>query len=411
MIRKISLSTFVPDLVLCGKYQNPYPISIKSDEDYLLLSYITLASLGKREYSLSIPKFVTKNNETFEVLGLLQAEMGKTYTGGITFPNHEYKLINKVIGWFEKELNISSEKWGWYITLNINKPEDQGYKEEIEKKVVKHWLAKTKIKDHTKNPTTVSYIKNTKNKKLKPHDYGTLSIQYKSNLFSQIIKRFVKIILENIVYLNDEYIRSFMKGIIAGEGSVVYHKKSGHSNVRISACKKEERDIYQVCLNQLDIEIKQYENYKEMVISKRENLVKLLQQRLITLSPSKYVKFFNMMQQYPNIEKETGYFKPKGQNIWNKFSKEVIDKIIELYKNSPGIPTKQIAENVGVSQIKIQRVLKENNLGKRLVKTPERLREQISEFANQNPNLKQYEIAEKFNVHESVVRRAIKKYL
>lgn len=74
------------------------------------------------------------------------------------------------------------------------------------------------------------------------------------------------------------------------------------------------------------------------------------------------------------------------------------------------MPTKMIAEQIGVSQIKVQRVLKENSLGKRVVKTSEELRKQIAEFYKQNPNLKQYELAKKFNVHESVVRRAVRKY-
>lgn len=94
MKEQIAISTFIPNFVLTGKHGNPYPVSIKPDGEDLLLSYITLANLGKREYSLSIPKSVSKSNETFEVLGLLQAEMGKTYTGAVIFCNCEHKLMN-----------------------------------------------------------------------------------------------------------------------------------------------------------------------------------------------------------------------------------------------------------------------------------------------------------------------------
>lgn len=315
-----------------------------------------------------------------------------------------------MVRWFEKEFDLQPEKWSWYTTLNINEPEDLEYKREIEAKVISHWLSKTKIKDYMKNPKAVTYIKNTNNKKLKQEDYGTLTIQYKSNLFSQIIKRFVKTVLNSLAYLEEEYIRGFMRGIIAGEGSVNHHKESKHYNVHISACSEKERYIYQVCLNKLGIEIKHYKDYKEMVISRRENLIQLLKQRLMTLSPSKYAKFHSMMQQYKGIKEETNYFKPKGQNVWNKFPEEITNKIVELYKTNPNTPTKQIAEQVGVSKIKVQRVLKESNLGKRLIKTPEDIRRQIAEFAKQNPKLRQYEIAKRFNVHETVVRRSIKKY-
>lgn len=315
MKEKIAMSTFIPNQVISGKYQNSYTVYIKSDEDSLSLSYIAYLNRGKREYSFSMPKFIAKDNETFEVLGLLQAEMGKKDIGCLSFSNCEYKLINKVVRWFDKEFVLQPSAWSWRITVNINEPEDVNYKKEIETKVINHWLSKTKVDEVGKNPKTVIYIKNTKNKRLKFSDYGTLQIAYKSNLFSQIIKRFVSIIFQNIPHLEDDCIRSFIKGVIAGEGCVVYHKESKHYNVRISACKKEERDIYQACLNKLGIEIKQYEDYKEMVISKRENLVKLLEQRLMTLSPSKYSKFFSMMQQYKDIKEETQYFKPKSQNV------------------------------------------------------------------------------------------------
>lgn len=214
--------------------------------------------------------------------------------------------------------------------------------------------------------------------------------------------------LKNVIYLEEGYIRSFMKGIIAGEGSVIFNKRTGHYNVRISAGIEEERDIYQVCLDKLGIKIKQYENYKEMVISKRENLVKLFQQRLMCLSPEKYAKFWCMMQQYPCIEQEIGYFKPKGQNVWNKIPQEKINQILDLY-NSGVTRTMDIANNVGVSQIKVQRVLKENNLGKRLIKTPEKLRVHISEV-NKKHKITQDRLAIMFNINDSVVRRAIKKY-
>ena len=73
-------------------------------------------------------------------------------------------------------------------------------------------------------------------------------------------------------------------------------------------------------------------------------------------------------------------------------------------------PSWKIAELVDVSTIKVQRVRKEHNLGKRQPKILESKRKEIAEFAKENRNLTQKQIAEKFNVHESVVRRACKKY-
>ncbi|MFH1592746.1 MAG: hypothetical protein ABIB47_05260 [Candidatus Woesearchaeota archaeon] len=185
-------------------------------------------------------------------------------------------------------------------------------------------------------------------------------------------------------------------------------KESGRYSVHISACKEEERLVYQKALERLGVRLKIYKDYKETLISERENLVQLLKQRLMTLHPRKYNKFLHMMQQYSKISQETGYF-TGTKRAWNKVPEHKINQILELYKSGTTI-TKKIAEKVGVSIIKVQRVLKENNLGKRVIKTPEEKREEIAQFVKKNPKLTQKQIAEHFNVHESVVLRALKKY-
>lgn len=97
---------------------------------------------AEREYSLTIPRYINWNGETFETLGFLQAGMGKINDGGIIFCNHEYQLINKVIKWFKKEIEISSSNWRWYTKINTNEPVNKNYKKEIEEKVTTHWINK-----------------------------------------------------------------------------------------------------------------------------------------------------------------------------------------------------------------------------------------------------------------------------
>ena len=48
---------------------------------------------------------------------------------------------------------------------------------------------------------------------------------------------------------------------------------------------------------------------------------------------------------------------------------------------------KAIAEQLGISTIKVNRVLKENNLGKRLVKTSESKRQEIVLFVSHNTQI------------------------
>ena len=414
--KKIELKYFIPKYILAGKNQKEYPLNIDDDGYYLNLDYSAKLS-GKngffnveKLYSLVIPKNISWINETFEVLGLLQAEMGKTNNGCVVFANHEYQIINKVIKWFEKELEITHNDWRWYIKVNLNNPKSEKYKKEVEKKVIDHWLNKAKIKKEKAYPTTVSYIKNTKNKQLRFYDYGTLIIEYKRNLLSQILKRFVKEMSYSIPKLGEEENKYFMKGILAGESSITCRKKSGHYRIHLTANESEERELYQKCLNNLGIRIFKYDNYKEMIISERENHMKLLKLRLLTLSHQKYNKFLYMIEQYDHFPEMKNYRIQFKNRTWHKIPEEKINKIIELYESGT-TRTVEIAEKLGVSKIKVNRVLRENNLGKRKVKDyPEYLKKKIVRFAKNNLKISQREIAEKFNISEPAVRRALQKY-
>ncbi len=119
----IDLKQFIPKNLVVPKTKNEYPITIEDKESYYLLRYVTTHyNNANRQHCIDIPKFVTRSTETFEVLGLLQAEMGKTNNGCIVFANSEYKLVNKVITWFHKELGISPSIWRWYVRINLEEP-------------------------------------------------------------------------------------------------------------------------------------------------------------------------------------------------------------------------------------------------------------------------------------------------
>lgn len=365
--QKICLKEFIPEKVLCGKdASKSYGLRIIDDEDYLTLSYLVdsynqLGCVGKRCFTLLLPKYIRRNQETFEVLGLLQAEMGKKHDGKLVFCNHEYQLVNKVIKWFDKEFNHKPEKWKWYIKVNINEPLDENYKKEVEDKVINYWVKKTGLSLELSYPKKVSYIKNTKNKKLGFYDYGTLIIECRSNLFSQVIKILVKDIFCNILYYKDDEIRAFMKGIIAGESNVEVYLPDKRYRVFITAKDPEERKLFQNCLKRIGIDSIQNKDFKSIIISKKENNLELLKQKLMTLSHKKYNKFLRMMKLYGNFE-GLEEWKRNLQKPWNKIPQEKINKIIELHTKHPDWPAWKIAEQVGVSDIKVQRVRKELKL-------------------------------------------------
>ncbi len=377
-MEKIDLIKYLPKNIVSGKNKYEYELKVKVDDESLTCYYFRPSEhAGFREYCYIIPRFISKTNETFEVLGLLQAEMGKTQNGCINFCNHEHQLINKVINWFDKELYFPKDRWKWYIKININEPLDQSYKKEVEGKVVNHWIKKIGLSLEQAYPKKVSYIKNTENKELGFYDYGTLIIERKNNILSQIIKNFVKKTTQNILSYEEDEIRNFMRGIIAGESNVEIHKQSKHYRVYISSNKFEERKIFQDCLNRLGISSTNYDNFVGLIVSKKENNLKLFKQRLMCLSPKKYNKFLRMLSLYGDFDELKDY-KSKMPHPHNKIPQKIIKKIIELHHKDPSAPAWQIAEQVGVSAIKVQRVRKENNLDIRRLKTPKHIIERIN---------------------------------
>ena len=362
--QKICLTEFIPTKVL-GKNspEKSFELNVRDNGNYLKLSYSTELSnqtgiVGKRNYELLLPKYVRRNHETFEVLGLLQAEMGKQHDGKIVFCNHEYRLVNKVMKWFEREFDLPKDAWKWYIKVNINEPPDEIYKKEVEDKVVNYWINKNSVLLEESFPKKVSYIKNTSNTKLGFYDYGTLIIEYASNLFSQIFKNFVKNTFCNILQYRDNEIRWFMGGIIAGESNVEVHILDKRYRVFITAKDPNERLLFQKCLQRLGINSIQNGDFKSIIISKKENNLQLLKQRLMTLSPEKYNKFLRMMNLYEDFDGLKDW-RNNLQKPHNKIPQEKINRIIELHNKHPNWPAWKIAEQVDVSDIKVQRVRKE----------------------------------------------------
>ncbi|MBI2654495.1 hypothetical protein HYX02_06860 [Candidatus Woesearchaeota archaeon] len=367
--QKISLVEFIPNRVICKNFpEKSFDLNREENGNYINLSYFTelhnhRGLVGKKKYELLLPKYVRRNQETFEVLGLLQAEMGKQHDGKIVFCNHEYRLVKKVMEWFEKEFDLPKDSWKWYIKVNINESSDENYRKEVENKVINYWTSKIGLSLELSYPKKISYIKNTKNTKLGFYDYGTLIIEMGSNLFSQILKSFVKNTFYKIIQYNDNEIRWFIRGIIAGESNIEIHTQEKHYRVFISAKEFAERKIYQECLKRLKIESTNYPNFVGLIISRKENNLQLLKQKLMTLSPEKYNKFLRMMNLYEDFDglKE---WRNNLQKPHNKIPQNKINSIIELHNQHPDWPAWKIAEQVGVSDIKVQRVRKE-----RLLKT------------------------------------------
>jgi len=104
----LDLKEFLPDVIYSGKEKRIIPV-VDIFEKNIKISY----NSGWRNllnYSSLFSRYIPKNEHSFEVLGLLQAEMGKTQNGTLSFSNHEYGIINSVMEWFKKEFNFPFEQ-------------------------------------------------------------------------------------------------------------------------------------------------------------------------------------------------------------------------------------------------------------------------------------------------------------
>jgi len=413
---KIDLLQYIPINVLVGRECKTVPLQTIDLDTHLLLRYTVdrdtdSHKAGCRDFSEIVPRYINKTKETFEVLGLLQAEMGKTQNGCITFCNHESQIIKRVIKWFERELEIVKDDWKWYIKVNIKKPTDTTYQNIVEKKVTKHWKQKIGISEVCSYPKKVSYISKTQNIKLKYSDYGSLIIDFKNNLFSQIVKRLVKDITNSILGFSREEVGGFMRGIIAGESCVEIRNEIMKFRVHISASIHEEKLIYQKCLESLKIGSIIYKHDK-LIISGKHNLLELLKQKLMCISPKKYNKFLQIRDFYSNYSEIKVWKAKQKKGPHNKKPDWLINEILLLHLYHPKKPSQWIADQLQglVSKIKVCRVLKEHDLGKQLVQTTKEQANRIIKVYNNNPELTQEEIANKVGLHEGRVQRVLYKF-
>ena len=406
MEKIISLKAFIPEFVLTDS-SKAYPSIVLDKGNRFFVSYVTDGNNNSHKtYSDVLPAHISRTKETFEVLGLLQAEMGKTQNGCVVFANCEYKLVNKVLRWFAKEFDIPTKDWRWYLRINLVEPSDSEVVKKLTEDMKAYWIAHAHIDPSMAHPKTLCFVNETENKT--PQNHGTIMIELKRNLFSQIIKKYVKEMSYSILDRTHEEIQAFMRGIIAGEGCVEINRRDKNYRIHITAIQPLEKKIYSDCLNMLGVGNHNYAG-KDLIISRKENNLQLLKQQLMTLSPSKYARFLSMMQLYGGIRNETHYFRAKGVNRpANKTSPEKIDAVLTLSTEGKG--SREIADHLGLGILVVQRLREKHGLGKRWEKSSSEVIEKIRALCERHPFFTAEEVSLILRVHEGRVWRVRKKY-
>ncbi len=99
---KLDLIDFIPNKVNVKRTNTSYNLEKEFDDNEIMLYYFVNSSNqqgcdGKRQFTAVLPRYLNRDRRTFEVLGLLQAEMSKTHDRKIAFANSEPNIIDLVM--------------------------------------------------------------------------------------------------------------------------------------------------------------------------------------------------------------------------------------------------------------------------------------------------------------------------
>jgi len=235
-----------------------------------------------------IPRYVKIDEELFEVFGLIQGEgYKKTPIGGtrIDFVNSNKEIINKILHFFQKRLDIPSSKWSAFINYVYypKKPKN------LDHKLIDYWSRKTMIpRDSFKR---VNYLGG---KGIRSAKFGVLHIFIPSCVLGNICLSILEIV-EKLAVRNKKYASWFLRGLMAADGSATLKKYKNYNTLRIAELALEndhEKKLYFAVMKAINLKVKDYSlSSRKLCLSGWDNFLKLAQENIFKLHKVKNNKF------------------------------------------------------------------------------------------------------------------------
>ncbi len=255
-------------------------------KNYVGISYIS--GEGHAHFIL-VPSKIKKDNAFFEGLGLQQGDGTQSLSDvHITFTNGCEDLVIHQIDWFKK-LGISTWVLRFYPEIPNDKLSDFY---QIKNKLISIGIKQLQFRKGK------SKLSNTKN--------VLIQLVFHNKLF-KLAYLYLLYNSRDIILKNKDWITSYLKGILASEGSVKVRKDSRLlSAIKISASSENTRNFYKNCLRSIGIIPSKDELTKgseAVMITKLENYKKILEMDLLSLHPKKQERFINTLKNYQSIRK------------------------------------------------------------------------------------------------------------
>jgi len=251
-----------------------------------------------------LPKYIRIDKKFCEGLGLLQGEMIRSMKGKsrhyISFTNSQSDLVNRALDTL-LNFNITKNKISAQIILNTKEMTKSGI-ENMKLKSLDYWIKKSDFqrKQFVKILTDNRYRTNV--------HFGSLSIKYYDTFLRLIFQNIIEVIKKEIIPKNREFVKSFLSGLLAAEGSINLSPSNNSINfISVGVSNSKDRGYYVYLFKRIGIRtggvIPQVSNEEAkergwkkgtggfFMIQGLKNYLRIYEYKLFTLSPKKLLYF------------------------------------------------------------------------------------------------------------------------
>lgn len=328
-IRYLDLKDYIPKFIR-SKNDNKGKVIIESiDSDKIKLRYSAKSKHGNlvQEYKTIIPRKLPLNQYILSMIGLLEAEMGKSrIDSNITFSNSEPNLIKFIIHCFDKYFNVLSGQWRWLIQFNKKLTHSEDYSETKSRELasLEFWKKETSISNKVIRKWCIyrgsdDGLLQTKNK------WGMLYIFY-SHVF---LKHILLNVIEDSVLINSlskEQILAYLEGLFCGDGGSNLSRDV--RMVFLTSYNKNKRERLNRLIRRLGINS---HIYKGTMVRTNDltSIFSFYKLGLFKLHPEKRMKSLNMLLSYKQFQGKSKHIKNDFENR-KKFIENEKGKLSDL---------------------------------------------------------------------------------
>lgn len=257
-------------------------LELKIDRNYIRIKYLGRKRGGSDSNAVLLPKTIQFSAKFTRALGIYYAEGNKSKTRRYSsFSNTEPKVVQEGISLFEM-LGIKRQDLKAHVKI---------YNQEIsDESLINYWSGISGIpKNNFIKISKAISKKDYERKRKKPPKYGEVEVYYSSVVIRDVIDRLLEITKK--ISLENSFIRKeFLKGLIAGEGSVKLVNDKLRE-LRIASCNKQEQKFIRKLLIKEEIKPSDAEYEFFIAISGFDNFRKVSENKIFHLHPVKKEAF------------------------------------------------------------------------------------------------------------------------